>query len=259
MLVIDQCQYGLTSVTDDGREVPALKPTKFMANCPGMKQTLNRRCNGPNRCREHSRLEGGQRTRQAQVYPRGLCEALVEGVKIQKKRDSGGIGLLADGYHLGSLGHAGNAESDGSGKLAVPKEEEDHNVYLQDAVAWDDVNGSPLDPDMVRAARMEEIQFYRRMGVYVKVPLEECYQQTGRAPVGVKWVDHNKGDRERPNYRSRFVGQYFNDGTDACAFAATQPLDTLRVLLSSATTGDVEKSSANSLCFQSSHVRRLRG
>ena len=56
---------------------------------------------------------------------------------------------------------------------------------------------------------------------------------TGRGPVGGRWVDVNKGDSENPNYRSRYVGREFNCGDKRDdLFAATPPLEALKMLLS---------------------------
>jgi hypothetical protein len=60
---------------------------------------------------------------------------------------------------------------------------------------------------MVMAARTEELQEFFKHGVYEKVPTEECYEQTGRSPIGVRWVDVNKGDKVNPEYRSRLVAK----------------------------------------------------
>ena len=43
--------------------------------------------------------------------------------------------------------------------------------------------------------------------VYVNVPLKECWEKTGKDPVGTRWVDVNKGDDQKPDYRSRWVAQ----------------------------------------------------
>ncbi len=47
----------------------------------------------------------------------------------------------------------------------------------------------------------------RKHEVYEKVPLEECWSVTGRATVGVKWVDAKKGDKEKPEYRCRLLAK----------------------------------------------------
>ena len=49
-----------------------------------------------------------------------------------------------------------------------------------------------------------------------------------------RWIDINKGDDKTPNYRSRMVGKEFNDSVLEGLFAATPPLEALRLLLSHA-------------------------
>ncbi len=43
--------------------------------------------------------------------------------------------------------------------------------------------------------------------VWEVVPRQECYRVTGRAPLGGKWVDLNKGDAREPQVRSRYVAK----------------------------------------------------
>ena len=62
-----------------------------------------------------------------------------------------------------------------------------------------------MDPELVKNARQEEIGFFRKKGVYQKVPVEEAWKKTGKSPIRVKWVDVNKGDDDNPEYRSRLV------------------------------------------------------
>ncbi len=47
-----------------------------------------------------------------------------------------------------------------------------------------------------------------------------------------------RGDQNNPVYRSRFVAKEFNTGKDAGLFAATPPLEALRMLISEAATVD---------------------
>ena len=63
---------------------------------------------------------------------------------------------------------------------------------------WDDLSGEELEAEGVRRARAEEMEEFRKHGVYTKVPLEECWKETGREPVGTRWVDINKGDKGKP-------------------------------------------------------------
>ena len=76
----------------------------------------------------------------------------------------------------------------------------------------------------------------RKHNVYVKVPITECIEKTGRKPIATRWVDINKGDDVNPNYRSRIVAQEFNDHKRDDLFAATPPLEAVKMLLSSAVT-----------------------
>ena len=70
--------------------------------------------------------------------------------------------------------------------------------------------GAPFDPQEVKRARREEVDCVHKMNLYEKVPISEVYQQTGKAPISVRWIDINKGDKEPPNYRSRLVAREMN-------------------------------------------------
>eukprot|EP00973_Karenia_brevis_P004887 673060-Karenia_brevis.AAC.1 len=80
--------------------------------------------------------------------------------------------------------------------------------------AYDDVTGAALDPRGVMKARQEEIKYFKKMGVYKKVHKSRCHQLTGRAPIGVRWVDVNKQDSQNPLYRSRLVAKQYKTGND---------------------------------------------
>ena len=71
-------------------------------------------------------------------------------------------------------------------------------VSEERAEVWDDLSGLPLDPIRVKAARTEEMAEFGKHGVYVKVPIAECREKTGKDPIGTRWVDINKGDAENP-------------------------------------------------------------
>ena len=73
--------------------------------------------------------------------------------------------------------------------------------------ATDDLSGAILEPELVAEARREEIKYFKSRGVYEKVPIEECWHQTGKPPIAVRWVDINKGDETFKNYRSRLVAK----------------------------------------------------
>ena len=72
-------------------------------------------------------------------------------------------------------------------------------------VVYDSVTGVQLELEKVLKARKEELDWVHKAQVYTKVPLEECYNETGKEPITLKWVDRNKGDQVKENYRSRLV------------------------------------------------------
>ncbi len=65
---------------------------------------------------------------------------------------------------------------------------------INDVQVYDDMSGKMLDPREVEQARKEEMKEVRNHKVYVKVPIQQCFEETGQAPIGTRWVDVNKGD-----------------------------------------------------------------
>ena len=90
-----------------------------------------------------------------------------------------------------------------------------------DTEAFDDVRGGPLLLDKSRAAREVEMEFVKSRAIYEYRPVKECLGRTGKSPIGVKWVDTNKGDNVRPNIRSRLVATEMKRPWGAKWFAAT--------------------------------------
>ena len=50
---------------------------------------------------------------------------------------------------------------------------------------WDDANGGWLDAKLVRAARAEELEAIKSYQVYVKRPIKECLEVTGKKPMPI--------------------------------------------------------------------------
>ena len=80
---------------------------------------------------------------------------------------------------------------------------------------------------------------FRKHNVYTKTSLEECWRKTGKAPIGTRWIDINKGDEKTPEYRSRLVAKEINTHKRDDLFAATPPLEAMKLLLSLAVTTGV--------------------
>ncbi len=72
------------------------------------------------------------------------------------------------------------------------------------------ISGELLDSDLTREARK-----WSRSGsteFYEKVPTQECWENSGRSLVGVKWVDANTGDEENLEHRRRLVAKDTKEG-----------------------------------------------
>ena len=154
------------------------------------------------------------RAKQAEIYPDELCKEIVKGLVDQIKVDEGEyVTWRIDGVDIGAV--------------VINDREYYEEIY-------DDLSGERLDPDGVMQARKEEMSEVRKHGVYVKVPISRCWEETGKAPIGVRWVDVNKGDQVHPEYRSRLVAKEIKHEKREDLFAATPPLEAKKMLLSMA-------------------------
>ena len=134
---------------------------------------------------------------------------------------------------------------------ALSEEESSHPHDEREEVAWrefyegvkflDDMNGmKELDRIEVIKARRLEIEYFKKMGVYKKVPRSKVTEM-GCKTITTKWLDTNKGDDINPNFRSRLVGREIKKDTRLDLFAATPPLETLKFLASLCARGQKRK------------------
>ena len=96
--------------------------------------------------------------------------------------------------------------------------------------------GLPLDEGLCRAARKKEIDYFKSKGVWEIRSVNEARAKMGRSPISVRWVEVNKGDDQTPNIRSRLVAREIRTAGQDAIFAPTPPLESLRMILSMATT-----------------------
>ena len=87
---------------------------------------------------------------------------------------------------------------------------------------------------MFCAPRVLEMDFFERMGVLSERLPKAVAKARGGKIIQGRWVDTNKGDTAKPDYRARFVGKEFNTGVDASLYAATPPLEALKLLIAHA-------------------------
>ena len=113
--------------------------------------------------------------------------------------------------HLGWLKTPGMCQACESVGTVKPTPRKDilviHRQGDGQAYAWDDVSGTELDAKLTLKARMEEMEQFKKHGVYEKVREEVCWAVTGKGPIGTRWIEINTGDESNPEYRSRLVAQ----------------------------------------------------
>ena len=101
--------------------------------------------------------------------------------------------------------------------------------------AWDDITGTELDYKEVRKARMLEIAYAHQKKVWTKIPRSEAHRR-GWKIVKTRWIDINKGDANNRKYRSRLVAREINTQANPEMFAATPPIEALKLLIAIAST-----------------------
>jgi hypothetical protein len=110
---------------------------------------------------------------------------------------------------------------------------DDSTVFIPDAFEESSADAE-LDPVEVAKAREEEIKELERR-VYKVVDISEAWERTGKAPIGVRWVDVRK---KEGIYRSRLVAKDFapkNKRNDIEGlYAAMPPLELVKVLMARA-------------------------
>ena len=92
--------------------------------------------------------------------------------------------------------------------------ESDHELEV-----WDELTKKKLVREEVLNARVGSHD------VCDKVPLEECWQSTGKGPVKAKQIDMSKAGEVHHEYRSRVVAKEMQIYKHLHLFAASPPLD----------------------------------
>ena len=187
----DVCMYGMTS-RDALGEAPARKPTAWITNSRIIAEEMSLKCDGAHR---HVALVSG-RAKACEVYPTGVIHAILRGMRRQLEYDqrwhAGEIGVVCEeepdnaANPEWSWSHGGTwagGTADGAGNPATGE----HKVYI------DQNTGLALDPESVRRAREDELAEVDKHGVWEKVPVSQCWEATGKKPIGVRWVDTDKG------------------------------------------------------------------
>ena len=217
------CKWGMTATDRRGLQGTGYvrKETGWMTNHPGLAKLLETECTnktGEAPWHRHIHLIGGI-AQQAAKYPPKLVRAVLKCLKDELV--SRGELNAADAYSAGPVPELPTVD---------PEWEEQY---------VDDVNGGILPRKEVEKAREVEMQYLHKQEVYTPVPIEQCFEDTGKPPIKVRWLDTNKGDPSHPNYRSRLVvkdvkaAKKPEDQLPAnLLFSSTPPLEAMRLLCS---------------------------
>ena len=162
----------------------------------------------------------GRHAKDAARYPRGLCKAILHGVRNQLRVDN----LLKDGCYGVQV-----PDDDAKVEAMIKGPAQGYSGRYRD-----ELTGQILKDELVKAAREQELSFFYSKRVWLKVPKHVAREKSGRQPISVRWVDVNKGDDLIPNYRSRLVARQIRalDASGQNFFAPAPPLEALRTVLS---------------------------
>ena len=115
-----------------------------------------------------------------------------------------------------------------SGPIMTLYVQDDHEEYF-----IDDVYGKILNPDNVRKARLEELRYFKKMGVYEKCDIKECWANTGKNPIKTRWIDTNKtNDPPDEIYRSSLVAKEYKTTDRPELYSGMPPLELMRMRIS---------------------------
>ncbi len=93
---------------------------------------------------------------------------------------------------------------------------------------YDAIFGEVTIKGLVEAARKVEMETFKKHGMCDE---GECWEETGEGPVGFKWGDTRKCDKEKPECRCRLVAKIKKDRREDL-YAATPPLEAKEMLSS---------------------------
>jgi hypothetical protein len=214
------CHWHMTSEDNEGIGY-VRKQTMWLTNSKELAKTLEKKCSGMHR---HVQLING-RAKHAQVYPPKLVSAILRGIR-QELRNAGELSALSELVAGPCPDDTGNEQTE---EFFDPDNVPEGEYY-------DSVTGIVLDPEKVRAARNDEMNWVEKQQLWETVDEKICWEETNRAPIILKWVDRNKGDEAHPNYRSRLVVREVKKASKPLAefesFSAMPPLEALKVLCS---------------------------
>ena len=198
----DMCCFGMVA-SDEHGPGRVLKPTTVLTNAVPARDVLQQRCTRNHR---HVQLVGNRRrTRQAAIYPIGLCDAFLRVVDIMKK-------AVCEKVPLHTLAAGADMCDPQDGLECV----QDGTLVCEQCVREADV----------KAWRREEIRTFREIPVYEYATVHEYKADPTATLLDTTWVD------DYGKKKSRLCAREFARDQRDDLFAATPPLMATKLLLS---------------------------
>ena len=186
--VADLCMFGLAACDDGGPGfVNASVRTITNARQAGVR--LQSKCNSTHR---HARVDAEDVIGKREQTGTWVCEA-ARAIDEQLKRDKQELEMreqrkrAEDANRICSIIKE-NAENKGLSLVEAEMEklmhqDEQELLSVWEGWHWDDNKGGWLDLELCAKARREEVEYIRRLKMYVRVPREVCFRETGKAPI----------------------------------------------------------------------------
>ena len=197
------CAHGGVSRDEQG-EAPILKPTRVLTNSAPATELLGRRCGGGHR---HVQLMSG-RAKAAAGYPRPMCDKIIQAALIHERareemdmRSQGPFGLDVRQSRV----ETDSSKSEVNMNLCEMCDPGDMVTYRLDYV--ESMGNKWICPRLVHAARMQELETFRKMSVYRYASMKEFQANPQAKLIGVTWVDASTGSEDALDIRSWLCGQ----------------------------------------------------
>lgn len=95
-----------------------------------------------------------------------------------------------------------------AGERVVPLAIKPTFVEWVEGKFYDDLTGEELPPELVKAAKREEITEMYRRAVWSETDISKCHGRTRKPPIPVRWAIINKGDKKNYVVRARLVAKH---------------------------------------------------
>ena len=188
----------MTSVDSEESVGPVCKATGCMTNDEYIAEAVNRHCFGGH---DHIQLLSG-RAKSCEKYPPRLVAAILCALRQRVAGRGEAQRMMGRDRQLTIAAVEAGPTLEEPELLSLP-DNADGDQEFRDRSA-----GLPLNPEMVKKARELEMQYMEEeLKVLEDSDRDASMTETGRPPIPTDWVDINKGDSLRPNFRSRLVCQ----------------------------------------------------